>query len=154
MKQLEEKTGVKVNTQRNLVQKEILEPHDLDYPDELENYYRIIELEILQELRDEGFLLDDLSISAIGYEEDFENGDGGWIAEGFVRLYNHLPQTYRLALIERGDEISVREVELDAENRAQISLEFGDEIEDVILVVTATSRFSWLPANYHIQIVP
>jgi len=102
----------------------------------------------------EGFLLDDLSISAIGYEQDFENGDGGWIAEGFVRLFNHLPQTFRLALIERGDEISVREVELNAENQAQINLEFGDEIEDVILVITATSRFSWLPADYRIRIVP
>jgi len=101
----------------------------------------------------EGFLLDDISISAIGYEEDFENGDGGWIAEGFVRLFNHLPQTYRLALIERGDEISVRELELDAENQAQISLEFGDEIDNVILVVTATSRYSWLPADYRIGIV-
>ena len=29
----------------------------------------------------EGFLLDDLRIDAIGYEEDFEDGDGGWSAE-------------------------------------------------------------------------
>jgi hypothetical protein len=101
----------------------------------------------------EGFLLDDLSIQAIGYEEDFEDGDGGWVAEGFVRLYNHLPQTYRVALIERGDEISVREIELDANNLAQIDLELGDENEDVILVVTATSDFSWLPAEYRVQIL-
>jgi immune inhibitor A len=101
----------------------------------------------------EGLLLDDLSISAIGYEENFEGGDGGWKAEGFVRLLNQIPQTYRLALIERGDEISVREVVLDAENRAKITLQFGDTLEEAVLVVTATSRFSWLPANYTIQIV-
>jgi immune inhibitor A len=102
----------------------------------------------------EGFLLDDVSISAIGYSEDFEEGDGGWETEGFVRIENQLPQTFRIALIERGENVSVREIELDSQNQAEIPLEFSDEIEDVILVVTATSRFSWLPAYYTIEILP
>ena len=102
----------------------------------------------------EGFLLDDISIPAIGYFEDFEAGEGDWQAEGFVRLLNQIPQTYRLAIIERGQEVSIREVELDSQNEAEIPLQFGDGIEDIILVVTATSRFSWLPAEYWIEIVP
>ncbi len=100
----------------------------------------------------EGFLLDDLSISAIGYSEDFEDGDGGWIPEGFVRIENKIPQTYRIAVIERGDEIRVREIDLDSLNQAQVQLHFGDEVDDVILVVIGTSRYSWLPANYHFQV--
>jgi immune inhibitor A len=102
----------------------------------------------------EGFLLDDLSISAIGYSEDFEDGEGNWQAEGFVRLSNQIPQTYRLAIIERGPEISVREIELNSDNQAEILLPSDDSIDDIILVVTATSRFSWLPANYQFEIIP
>jgi len=63
----------------------------------------------------EGFLLDDVSISTIGYYEDFEEGDGGWQAEGFVRLLNQIPQKYRLALIERGLEVVVQEIEKEEE---------------------------------------
>jgi immune inhibitor A len=102
----------------------------------------------------EGFLLDDLSITGIGYSEDFELGEGDWTAEGFIRLYNHVPQTYRIALIERGDEFRVREVELDSRNQGNVSLEFDDKTEDIILVVTATSRYSWLPADYRFQVMP
>ncbi len=102
----------------------------------------------------QGFLLDDMSISAIGYSEGFEEGQGGWQAEGFVRLFNQIPQTYRLAVIERGQEVNVREIELDSHNHAEILLPFEDGAEDIILVVTATSRFSWLPAEYQIEIIP
>jgi immune inhibitor A len=100
----------------------------------------------------EGFLLDDLSIPSIGYSEDFEEGNGGWTPEGFARIENLLPQTYRVALIERGDEIRVKEINLDSLNQAQVQLHLGDEIDDVILVVIGTSRYGWLPANYRFQI--
>ncbi|MGH2627547.1 MAG: hypothetical protein ACRDHY_12960, partial [Anaerolineales bacterium] len=61
----------------------------------------------------EGLLLDDIRIEALDYEEDFEGGDGGWLAEGFVRLYNLLPQTYRVLLIERGRDVRVTEIPVD-----------------------------------------
>jgi immune inhibitor A len=102
----------------------------------------------------EGLLLDDISISAIGYSENFEHGNGEWEAEGFVRMNNRLPQTYRIALIEHGQEVRVSEIELDSQNQAEILLHFEDEIEDMILVVTATSRFSWLTANYSLEMLP
>jgi bacillopeptidase F (M6 metalloprotease family) len=40
----------------------------------------------------EGVLLDDVSIPEIGYTTDFENGDGGWDAQGFVRCKIRLPR--------------------------------------------------------------
>ncbi|NIM96295.1 MAG: hypothetical protein GTO18_21565 [Anaerolineales bacterium] len=101
----------------------------------------------------EGLLLDDLSIEAIGYEEDFEEGDGDWQLEGFVRLHNRIPQRFKLAMIERGDEVRVNEIVLDSQNRAEVQLSFEDGLEEIILVVTATSRHSWLPANYHFEIL-
>jgi len=101
----------------------------------------------------QGFLLDDLSIPAIGYEEDFESGQGGWMAEGFVRLFNQVPQTFRLTLIERGDDITIQEIALDESNQAHINIVFNDRVDEYILVITATSRYSWLPADYQIQIL-
>jgi bacillopeptidase F (M6 metalloprotease family) len=53
----------------------------------------------------EGFLLDDVSVAAVDYFADFESDAGGWVADGFARVKNELPQTFRLALVRRGGEI-------------------------------------------------
>ncbi len=101
-----------------------------------------------------GLLLDDLALPAIGYAEDFETGEGGWQAEGFVRLYNRLPQSYRLVLVERGGQTRVRELALDEHNQADVSLSLGGEFDEAFLVVMATARASWEPAPYQIEISP
>jgi len=49
----------------------------------------------------EGFLLDDVSVDATHYHSDFEADDGGWLADGFSRTQNIIPQTFRLALIKK-----------------------------------------------------
>ena len=92
-----------------------------------------------------------MQIDAINYQEDFEAGDGGWEAAGFVRVENILPQTYRLALITKGDTTTVTQIPLNADQTAEIplSLNSGDE---AVLVVTGTTRFTRLPAAYQIEI--
>jgi immune inhibitor A len=105
-------------------------------------------------LNGEGWLLDDLSIDVAGYSEDFEDGDGGWVAEGFVRLYNLLPQTFRLLLIEQGSETRVREITLQEEQNAEVNLSLGGVFDEAILVVIGTTRYTWQPATYELQVVP
>ena len=102
-------------------------------------------------LNGEGFLLDDVRIDAINYAEDFEAGDGGWDAAGFVLVENELPQTYRLTLITRGDTTSVTNIALNPDQTVDIplSLNAGDE---AVLVVAGTTRFTRLPAAYQIEI--
>ncbi|MDW8226607.1 MAG: immune inhibitor A [Anaerolineales bacterium] len=99
----------------------------------------------------EGFLIDDISIPAINYFEDFEQGDGGWQAAGFVRVQNVLPQTFRLAIIRQGDEPAVEAIALSSNQTATIplSLKFG---EKAVLVVTATTRITHQPAGYEVEI--
>ena len=99
----------------------------------------------------EGLLLDDISIDAINYQSDFEADDGGWEAAGFTRVENVLPQTYRLALITKGDTTTVTQIPLNEDQTAEIplSLNSGDE---AVLVVTGTTRFTRLPAAYQIEI--
>ena len=102
-------------------------------------------------LNGEGFLLDDVRIDAINYQEDFETDDGGWEAAGFVRVENTLPQTYRLTLITKGDTTTVTHIALDPDQTAEIPLSLGSG-EEAVLVVTGTTRFTRLPAAYQIEI--
>jgi immune inhibitor A len=99
----------------------------------------------------EGFLLDDVSIPAIGYATDFETDDGGWQAAGWVRIENKLPQTYRVALIRMGAETTVTPVELSAEQNFTLPLNIANG-EEVVLVVSGTTRFTRMPAFYYLEI--
>ncbi len=102
----------------------------------------------------EGFLLDDVSLDVAGYSDGFEQGDGGWEADGFVRLYNRLPQTYQLALITQGSAPSVQVIQLDANQDADIPVEVGGDVSNVVLMVIGTTRHTWQPAPYTVSISP
>src|SRR5436309_1632530 len=41
-----------------------------------------------------GFAIDNIEIPEIGFSDDVENGDNGWVAKGFVRFDNILPQHF------------------------------------------------------------
>jgi bacillopeptidase F (M6 metalloprotease family) len=101
-----------------------------------------------------GWLVDDITIPAIAYREDFENGVGGWELEGFVRSDNQLSQTFQVSLIRLGDEISVHRIELDQANRALIPHVLNNQSnDDVILVVSGTNRYTRQPARYSFQMI-
>lgn len=100
----------------------------------------------------QGILLDGLSIPAINYTEDFENGDGGWQGQGFVRVENALPQTFRLSLIlKSGGQTTVQYVPVSNDQTAQIplSLKTGDS---AVLIVTGTQRYSHVDAAYSVEV--
>ena len=102
----------------------------------------------------EGFLLDDISIPEIGYSADFEEDNGGWVNEGFVRIENTLPQTYRLALIHRGAAPRVEYLSLSAENQVEIPITIGEGgVQEVVLVVTGTTRFTRQKADYQFELI-
>ncbi|MCJ7433936.1 MAG: immune inhibitor A, partial [Anaerolineales bacterium] len=99
----------------------------------------------------EGFLLDDVSVDAASYKSDFEADDGGWAAEGFTRVENVIPQTYRLALITKGSDITVKMIEVNSDQTAEIPLSLK-EGEQAILVVTGTTRYTRAKTAYQIEI--
>jgi hypothetical protein len=99
----------------------------------------------------EGLLLDDLAIPEIGYTADFETDAGGWESAGFVRIQNILPQTFRLAWITLGDEITVQTIPLAADVHAEIVLDLPDG-QSGALVVAATTRFTRIPAAYRFEV--
>ncbi|MBC7877644.1 MAG: immune inhibitor A [Anaerolineales bacterium] len=98
----------------------------------------------------EGFMVDDISVAAAGYSSDLEADEGGWAAEGFVRVQNVLPQTFGLTLIKTSDS-SVTRITLNADQTAEIpfSLESG---ETAYLVVAGLTRFTRELGAYQIEI--
>lgn len=98
----------------------------------------------------EGFLLDDVAVEAVGYRSDFEADDGGWAADGFVRVQNALPQTFRLALIQTKDSsVTILPVNADQTAEIPLSLKTG---EKAYLVVAGTTRFTREPGVYQFEI--
>jgi immune inhibitor A len=102
----------------------------------------------------EGFLLDDIAVPELGYFSDFENDDGGWEAAGWARISNLLPQTYRLALVTLGDKTEVRYLDLAEDMSLEIPLEIGGEVDEAILVVTGTTRYTRQKASYRYEVFP
>lgn len=98
----------------------------------------------------EGFMIDDIEVTATNYKSDFETDDGGWLAEGFVRIQNTLPQTFGLALILTSDSsVTMIPVNPDQTAEIQLSLDSGDE---AYLVVSGLTRFTRELASYQIEI--
>ena len=100
----------------------------------------------------EGFLLDDLSIPEIGYSTDFETDNAGWQADGWARIQNVLPQNYRLALISSGETTNVQYISLNSDITADIPFTIGDAVDNVVLVVSGTARFTRQLAPYRFYV--
>jgi hypothetical protein len=95
-----------------------------------------------------GLLVDDIRIPQINYATDFEKDDGGWVGDGFVRIENRLPQTFRISLIRQGQSTSVEYITLDGSQSADIPLQFGTSLRDAVLVVSGVTRFTTQEASY------
>ena len=95
-------------------------------------------------------MLDDIKVDAAGYSSDFEADDGGWQAEGFVRVQNVLPQTFGLALIKTSDS-SVTMIPLNEDQTAEIPISIRSG-EKVYLVVSGTTRFTRELGAYQFEI--
>lgn len=101
----------------------------------------------------EGLLLDDIEIPQIGYLADFEDGMDGWKGDGFVRIENSLPQTFQLALISKGkDGPQVQIIPVNVDQTAEIPISIGSDVTEVTLVVSGSTRFTRIPAEYTIEI--
>ena len=100
----------------------------------------------------EGMLIDDVSVDAINYFTDFESGDDGWTADGFVRVQNVLPQTFRLALIKQGPTTTVEMIPVNEDQTAEIPISIGGDVDSVTLVVSGTTRFTREEASYTVEI--
>lgn len=98
-----------------------------------------------------GFAVDDISIPELGYEYDTETDDG-WEAEGFIRMENILPQRWIVQVIEfAGWETRVHKIELDEEQKGEWLID-GDEVDRVVLVISALAPSTTEVAPYKYEV--
>ncbi len=100
-----------------------------------------------------GFAIDDISIPEIGFLDDAENGDNGWVSEGFARIDNILPQRFIVQAIELGANPRVVPIQLDNENRGTYSTaDAASDVNRVIIAVSGSTPVTWETAEYQYQV--
>jgi len=103
-------------------------------------------------------VLDDIRIPEIGYAEDVESDEGGWISEGWLRTDNRLPQDFLVLLIQppaTADANPVRRL-LDLGDGSSGEWEFtaGGAAGDAVLVVSGLAPITTEPARYTVTLSP
>ncbi len=104
----------------------------------------------------EGFAIDNISLSQIDYSTDFERDTGGWDLAGFVRMNNRIPQTFLVSTIQKLEgKTVVNQYQLAAGESLQLApLDNENYFSDLVLVISASARYSRQEADYKVQIKP
>ena len=99
-----------------------------------------------------GMAIDDIQLDAIGYSTDLETDEDGWLAEGFVRVQNTLPQSFSVSLIRGSNPPAVEQYQLAAGEKLVLDVEIGNDAEEVTLVISGTTPVTREKATYQIDI--
>ena len=106
-------------------------------------------------LNGEGLLLDNLRIDAVQYSTDFEDDNGGWVAEGFVRMQNALAQRFAVSVVyEDGDDSWVEKFQFWGGESFSIPVSMDQKSTTVRILVSGLTRATQQPANYRFQLAP
>jgi hypothetical protein len=104
-----------------------------------------------------GFLLDDIAIPEIGYAEDFEDSDGGWLPEGWVRVENRLRQPYVLQVISQYADGSVeveRLLSADEPPQGTWEVELGGEVREIVITLSGMAPLTTEAATFDLSLTP
>lgn len=120
----------------------VLEKHDLsDYAGK--SVWIRFEYITDEGLSDYGWFIDDIQIPAIGYSEDFENGIGGWMSEGWLLTDNTvpLPQNWLVQLFTLQDNRleEVFRIPVDADGNAQFSIPTLGNGRTAVMTISGTT---------------
>ena len=100
-----------------------------------------------------GLAVDDISIPELGYFDDAETDDGGWQAEGWLRVTDHIPQDFLVQIIRQGRENSVERMVLDDMMHGQVTMaDLGNGIDRVVIVVSGVAPATTEPASYSYEV--
>jgi len=101
----------------------------------------------------EGFLLDDIELKVINLSDDFEVHDEKWIAEGFVRIENSLPQIFGVSVIEKDRGTNIKKFFFEKQTKTSFIVINSDEKTHEIVAISGLTRFTHKPAQYEISIL-
>jgi len=102
-----------------------------------------------------GAALDNLGIVELGPPDDVEDVESGWLAEGFVRVQQRLPQRWTLAAVTQTPDApaTITPLTPDSHNTvgATVTVPAGGS---VTLVIGAMAPYTSLPASYKLSVTP
>jgi aspartyl-tRNA synthetase len=94
-----------------------------------------------------------VTIAELDYAFDVETDGDGWLAEGFLRITDQIPQQFLVQLITIGDETRVERMALDDLSHGTMTIAgLGQGVDRAVLVVSALAPVTTEPALYHYQI--
>ena len=96
-------------------------------------------------------MIDDVRVPELGYSSNFEDDDGGWVSDGWVRMDNKVPQTWAVWLIEYEPELKVTRLPLDAANAGQVTVTLPENGRATI-IIGAMAPLTQVNAQYSLQI--
>ena len=103
-----------------------------------------------------GMAIDDISIvtdDVVVVDDDAETQQEGWIAEGFVRHANVLPQDWIIQLVTYGDEIQVSRLLFLSGSSGEWTIPLGTEVNSAVLAISALAPFTTEEAVYRYILV-
>ncbi len=120
-----------------------------------------------------GFCVDDIAIPELAYFYDAEQGDDGWVAQGFIHSDNIVPQRYIVQLIQtaspQGSQEATAETRVerlplqyapgragqDAQQVGSWTIQgHGESLTGAIIVVSAVAPSTTEVTSYHLEIYP
>ncbi len=100
----------------------------------------------------EGLILDNVSIPEIGYSTDFEEDNGGWIPQGFVRIGNAIPQTFLVSVVSTGENGSIQKFNLQSGDVLDLTLDPLPSFTSYIITISGSARYTRQDAQYQIRL--
>jgi immune inhibitor A len=98
-----------------------------------------------------GLVVDDVRIPELGYADDFEAGADGWVADGWVRVDNRLPQQMWVQAIQYiGDDMRLSRWLAPAEMGWDLPLD--PAVDEVVLVLSPFAPVTTVPMRYTLHV--
>src|SRR5260221_7196193 len=106
----------------------------------------------------QGMMIDGISIPEINVSDNMETGDGGWQAEGWVRVENVLPQRYSVQLVEHKTDGTIKVSRLlsplDGAVKGNWPVKVGGDVDQIYVVVSALTEFTTELAPFTLSFTP
>lgn len=102
-----------------------------------------------------GLLVDNIAVEALDYFTGFEQDDGGWVAEGFVRVNDSLAQLMAVSIIRQSNQTTLVDTSVFYGGETlTFSLADLTEWDTVVVLVSGLTRYTNEPANFRLMLVP
>lgn len=98
-----------------------------------------------------GVALDNIAIEEIGYLDTVETLDSDWLAEGWIRSDNRLPQDAWLQIVQFTPDGVIIDRTLWSENDT-LTIELADDVQDVYIVTSLMAPVTTLQTSFGLQV--